>query len=175
METGSCILLILIMALLVGVWFLVRRSNSGLTIVVELPVDATKEQWQEYLIYQRGRFKFSARLWKILFRSLLITSALCASVAAVLPSLEQFWGVLEIVDGVKDRDGVAGIAAVFAAAAGLLTTSIGVLKCEENFQINRRQRYEIEELLVQLSQSETTTKVVSDRIIEIFKDRGSRE
>lgn len=136
-----------------------------------LDKEASQEvkDWHEYLMGKRLSFYKSALTWKVLYRTALILTAAFGSIAAVLPHLHNYIHINSA------EDMLSGSASVFAACSALLASILGILNCEEYFQLNRKHRYEVEILLKKAA----LTKVVDDDAIKkmesIMVERGNRE
>lgn len=158
---------IFVLSVLIARFLYVKKKIRTMPVWNDLPLSSEAKDWRDYLIVKRESYFKSSRLWKVVYRSLLIFTTLFGSVAAVLPHLFGFLGWVE-----ETAIGVASISAAFSA---LLASMLGVLSCEEYFQLNRRHRYEVEGLLVDVAEENPDIKEISKQMMRILAERGNRE
>lgn len=94
--------------------------------------DAALQEIKTRLAIHEEKYRKSASTWKRGYRNLLVGSAFLSAAAAVV-------GKLTVLQEYHASDIAAGLAALSA----VLTTLLGVLDFESNFQVNRRSRHEV--------------------------------
>jgi hypothetical protein len=133
----------------------------------DLAVGSNPEDIRKFLIKKRNSYRRSALMWKFSTRGLLVFSVMMASLAAVIPGLE-FCGLQFF-----QNSSVLGI--ISASLSAMSTTILGTLKCEENFLFNRKQRHEVDQLIVDMAKLDVEPSVVLDDLKMIMEERGARE
>ncbi|PKG83863.1 hypothetical protein CXF85_10215 [Colwellia sp. 75C3] len=133
---------------------------------VDLSVSAQADDYLAYCINKRNQFSRYATAWKITMRGLLLLSIFMASFAALIPAIESW---------IDFRGYSQEISTMFAALAALSSAILGTLKCEENFLFNRKQRHDMEQIIVDLSDPDVELQDIRGKIKGIMNERGDRE
>ncbi len=84
-----------------------------------------------------------------------------------MPHLDVFFAL--------NKEMLTGYASISAAISALLATALGVLSCEEYFQLNRRHRYEVEGWLVDVAKDNPDMDEIAKQMMRILSERGNRE
>lgn len=96
--------------------------------VPEDPLSSVKKTLSQY----EQKYRWSAWVWKVGYRTLLVISSLFSTSAAVIGKLDYY-----------KFDGASDIAAILAATAAVITTLIAALDFEVNWRVNRKSRHDV--------------------------------
>lgn len=108
-----------------------------------------------------GKYRRSARNWKVGYRSLLVVSATLSTGAAIIGKLDYF-----------KHDAGSDIATIFAASAAVITTLIAALDFEVNWRINRRSRHEVDVITLEAEKSTAEPDKLLSDLQEIVRRRN---
>ena len=119
------------------------------------------EKLEDLLVLYENRYRGSAFGWKIGFRSLLVTSALFSSSAAVVGKL-TYW----------KADFSSDLAAILAGLSAVIATLIAALDFEANMRINQKSRHAVNILRLALRKSDANQDELLEKLADVIRERS---